>query len=99
MSLYRKYASRYASKCTSYFSEMGEGGGGEGETRYGIRAKMSKKDVPSCTGTCARGIKKKGRNYYARNEILQAMIAAFREENPLSRRGNVSFVYHEITSC
>lgn len=79
--------------------KWGRGGGGEGETRYGIRAKMSKKDVPSCTGTCARGIKKKGRNYYARNEILQAMIAAFREENPLSRRGNVSFVYHEITSC
>lgn len=30
-SFYRKYASRYASKCTSYFSEMGEGGGGEKE--------------------------------------------------------------------
>lgn len=37
-SLYRKYASRYASKRTSYFS----GGGGD-ETRYGIRAKMKEK--------------------------------------------------------
>lgn len=36
-SLYRKYASRYASKRTSYFS-----GGGD-ETRYGIRAKMKEK--------------------------------------------------------